>query len=282
METVTVQRLARLAARTRFELVEMFGHGKFHHFGGSLSCVEILVCLYFHKMRFAAGKLDDPRRDRFIMSKGHAVPTQYVMLSMLGVFPPEELRTIKRLGSRLQGHPDRRKTPGLEAGTGSLGQGLSIANGMALGGRLDGLDFNLYVVAGDGELQEGQIWEAAMTTAHYRLRNVCLIVDRNEYQSQGSVAATMRVEPLAAKWESFGWRALQIDGHDIRQIGAALDRLGDDDPRPLVIIADTVKGKGISFIEGSHRGHNYAMQEQEYLQARQEALGRLQQLEIEP
>lgn len=274
--------LERKAAEARVALVEMFSHGEAHHFGGCLSCVEIMVALYFYKMRVTPQNLNDPRRDRFIMSKGHSVPTQYVMLAMLGVLPMEELKTVKQLGTRLQGHPDMRKTPGIEACTGSLGQGLSVANGMALAGRLDRLDFNVYVLAGDGELQEGQIWEAAMTTAHYGLKNVCLIVDRNGYQAQGNVDGMMRIEPLREKWEAFGWRALRVDGHDIRQVCDALDHMGLENDRPLVIIADTVKGKGVSFLEGTYKGHNYALTEEEYLLAIKEVREHLHRLESAP
>jgi transketolase len=262
--------LARTAWEIRKKLIEMFSYGKAHHFGGSLSCVEILTALYFYKMRYTREMLENPERDRFVMSKGHSVPTQYVILSMLGIIPAEELLTIKRMGTRLQGHPDIRKTPGLEAPTGSLGQGLSFANGMALAGRLDGRKYNVYVVLGDGELQEGQVWEAAMTTSHYGLTNVCAIVDRNRYQSQGEVDELKGVEPIGKKWEAFGWEAVEVDGHDIGALCRALDGMGGERERPLAVVADTVKGKGVSFLEGTYKYHNYSLTEEEHKAAVEE------------
>lgn len=256
--------LRQVARRMRIELLKMFSYGKAHHFGGSLSCIEIVTALYFYKMNFSAGLLNSPERDRFIMSKGHSVPAQYVALALHGVLPLEELATIKRLGARLQGHPDMSKTPGIEAPTGSLGQGLSFANGLALGGRLDGLKFNLYVVLGDGELQEGQVWEAAMTTAHYRLGNICVIVDRNKYQSQGCIDDMMGVEPLQERFRSFGWDSARVDGHDLDALCAVLDRFDGQGRKPIAVIADTVKGKGVEFMENTHKYHNFAVTEEEY------------------
>lgn len=260
------------AWEARLELIRMFSYGKAHHFGGSLSCVELLTCLYFYKMHYSAELRNDPDRDRFILSKGHSVPAQYVILSMLGVLPEGELRTIKQLGSRLQGHPDVNKTPGIEAPTGSLGQGLSFANGVALAARLDSRQFRIFVLLGDGELQEGQVWEAAMTSAHHRLTNVCVLVDSNRFQSQGSVGEIKGVQPLAGKWAAFGWDVLEVDGHDVAQICGALDRVDDRSGRPLAIIASTVKGKGVSFMENSFKYHNRALSEQEHRQAEQEIL----------
>ena len=207
------------------------------------------------------------------------MPTQYVALALLGIIPLEELKTIKQLGSRLQGHPDIRKTPGIEACTGSLGQGLSVANGMSLGARYDKLKFNVFVIAGDGEVQEGQFWEAAMTGSHYKLGNVCLIVDRNKYQSQGAVNELMRIDPLEARLAAFGWRAVAVDGHNTGQICNALDLLETDPETPLAIIADTVKGKGVSCLENSFKGHNYAMTEAELQQAMAEVKTVLDNLE---
>jgi transketolase len=272
-----LRNLERTACRMRLTLLKMFGFGKFHHFGGSFSCVELVTALYFHKMRYSAPLYNAPERDRFIMSKGHTVPAQYVALAMLGVFPMEELSTIKRLGSRLQGHPDILKTPGLEAPTGSLGQGLSYANGIALAGRLDGLRFNVYVLMGDGELQEGQPWEAAMTTSHRGLGNVCVLVDRNGHQSQGCVSEIMNVEPLEAKWQAFGWETVRVDGHDLAAICAALDRFDGAGPRPLAIIADTVKGKGVSFMENTFKYHNANLTEAQFRQAEQELAARVEE-----
>ena len=221
-------------------------------------------------MNYSAENWNKPEHDRCIMSKGHSVPTQYVILAMLGIIPDDELKTIKKIGTRLQGHPDIRKTPGIEAPTGSLGQGLSFANGMALAGRMDETDFKMYVVLGDGELQEGQVWEAAMTTAHYGLTNICMIIDRNGYQSQGKVDAMMRIDPVERKWESFGWECVRINGHDLKALCGVLDMMDRNRDRPLAIVADTVKGKGISFIEDTFKYHNYAMGKTEYDKARKE------------
>jgi transketolase len=275
----TPREIERLAWQIRLAVIEMFGWGKTQHYGGSLSVAEIVAALYFHAMNYSAEQVSDPQRDRLIMSKGHAVPTQYAALSMLGVLPKEELKTLKRLGARLQGHPDARRTPGIEAHTGSLGQGLSFANGVALAGRLDGLAFDMYVILGDGELQEGQVWEAVMTAAHYRLGNVCAIVDNNHFQSQGGVEQMMGLEPLLERFNAFGWRALRVNGHDTAALCRALDALPEDRSKPLVIVADTVKGRGIRSLENSYVGHNYAATEEQYREAVQEVSAHLKTLE---
>lgn len=259
--------LEEKAWHVRLELVKMFSFGKAHHFGGSLSCAEIVSALFFYKMNYSAKNMDAPERDRFIMSKGHSVPTQYVALSMLGIIPEGELVTLKTLGSRLQGHPDVHKTPGIEAPTGSLGMGLSYANGIAMAGRLDGLRFNIYLVLGDGELQEGQVWEAAMNTVHRKLCNICVIVDRNKFQGQGEVDRLKRIEPLREKWQAFGWETFQVDGHNMKQICDVLDKFDGTKSKPFVVIADTVKGKGVSFMENTYKYHNASLSEQEYCQA---------------
>ncbi|TFG61205.1 MAG: transketolase [Spirochaetales bacterium] len=276
---VKIEKLIKTSAEMRLKLLQMFSFNKAHHFGGSFSCVEIVTALYFYKMQFRADNYLKPDRDRFIMSKGHTVPTQYVALALMGIIPDEELASIKRLGTRLQGHPDILKTPGIEAPTGSLGQGLSYANGFALGGRFDDLQFNIYLVLGDGELQEGQVWEAAMTAAHYGLSNVCVIIDRNRLQSQGKTDELMGIEPLAEKWKAFGWDTETVDGHDIRALADVLDTFPRKSGRPFAIIANTVKGKGISFMENTFKYHNFNLTEQEYLQAQKELQSRLKDLE---
>ena len=262
--------LRRAALEVRLELIKMFSYEKVHHFGGCLSCVDILTVLYLYKMKFSAQCAGDPQRDRFIMSKGHSIPTQYVLLAKLGIIPKAELATIKELGTRLQGHPDILKTPCLEAPTGSLGMGLSYANGIALAARMDGLKFNVYVLMGDGELQEGQVWEAAMTSSHYGLGNVCVVVDRNRFQSQGEVERSMGVEPLEEKWRAFGWDTVRIDGHDVRQICDAVDRVDGQRVRPLTIIADTIKGKGVSFLEDTYQYHTGKLSKEQYVRALEE------------
>ena len=271
-----IAELEKCAWEIRLELIRMFSYGTPHHLGGSMSCAELLSCLYFYKMNYDKARRNDRNRDRLIMSKGHSVPTQYVVLALLGMYPMEELRTIKRLGSRLPGHPDIGKTPGIEAPTGSLGQGLSYANGLALAGRLDKLSFRVFVLLGDGELQEGQVWEAAMTTAQYKLTNVCVIVDRNGYQSQGAVDQLMGIEPVDKKWEAYGWNTVIIDGHSVTEICAALDWLDGNNKRPLAIIAHTVKGKGVSFLEDTYKYHNYSLNEEEWAQAEKEILETLE------
>lgn len=262
--------LRRAAGEVRLELIRMFSYEKVHHFGGCLSCVDILTVLYLYKMKYSAQCAADAQRDRFIMSKGHSIPTQYVLLARLGIIPKAELATIKELGTRLQGHPDILKTPCLEAPTGSLGMGLSYANGIALAARMDGLRFNVYVLMGDGELQEGQVWEAAMTSSHYGLGNICVVIDRNRFQSQGEVERSMGVEPLEEKWRAFGWEAVRIDGHDVGQICEAVDRMDGRTVKPLAIIAETIKGKGVSFLEGTYQYHNSKLSKEQYLRALEE------------
>lgn len=262
--------LEAVSKEMRLDLLRMFWHGKAHHFGGSFSCVEIVAALYFYKMNISKELMESPERDRFIMSKGHTVPTQYIALSGIGVLPRDELKTIKQLGTRLQGHPDIRKTPGVEAPTGSLGQGISFANGIALAGRLDGLKFYLYLIVGDGELQEGQNWEALMTSAHYKLGNMCILVDRNKYQSQGSIDDLMGIEPLEDKFRAFGWESMRVDGHNIEELCTALDRFPISGSKPMAIICDTIKGKGIHFIEDTYKYHNYMLSEEEFRNAEKE------------
>lgn len=254
----------RHAAQVRLEIVKAMGPGQFHHFGGSLSAADIVVALYYYKLRLRPKQPDWPERDRFVLSKGHAVPALYVCLGMCGFFPREELATLKRLGSTLQGHPDMRKTCGLEANTGSLGMGLSVANGMALAGRVAGLSYRVYVLVGDGECQEGQVWEAAMTAAHYRLDNMTVIVDRNQLQAMGPTEERMRLEPLAEKWRAFGWQTSEIDGHDMGAICRALDEASKVTRRPSAIIAKTVKGKGVPFMEGKPGFHNARLDEEQF------------------
>jgi transketolase len=260
-------RLRRKAAEMRWHTVRMMGPNKAHHFGGSLSIADIVTALYFHKMRYDPGNPRWPERDRFLMSKGHSVPAQYAALAMLGVFPLEELPTLKHLGSRLQGHPAMHETPGLEGCTGALGEGLSYANGMALAGRIRGLSYNVYCLVGDGELQEGQIWEAAMTAAKHCLGNVVAIIDRNRLKAMDETECSKLLDPLPARWASFGWAVTEIDGHDLAAICNALDWADVQKQQPSVIIANTVKGKGISFVEGQAGFHNASMNEEQFQRA---------------
>ncbi len=262
-----LQELERRAAEVRLQIVKAMGSGKFHHFGGSLSATDLMVALYYHALRYRAEEPDWPERDRFVLSKGHAVPALYVCLARCGFFSQDELATLKQFGSNLQGHPDMRKTCGLEANTGSLGMGLSVANGIALAGRIRGLDYRVYALLGDGECQEGQVWEAAMTSANYALDTLTVLVDRNELQAMGPTEERMRVEPLAEKWRSFGWEALEIDGHDMRAICAALAQAKTVKGRPTAIVARTAKGKGVAFMEGRPGFHNAVVSEEQLREA---------------
>jgi transketolase len=268
MNEILLENLKRKALQLRYDVVEMIGVGKAGHLGGSCSCAEIVACLYFQKMRIDPKHPDKVDRDRFIMSKGHAALIQYAALAEAGFFPKEELKKVKTLGAMLQGHPDMTKTPGVEANTGSLGQGLSIANGMALGLRMDGKKSRVYVIIGDGELAEGQIWEAAMATTNFKIDNLVAIVDRNRLQATGIVAERFNTNPLAEKWAAFGWNVIQIDGHDVGQILDALDQAEAVQGKPTVIIAETVKGKGLSFAENNAAFHNGAMSSEQFATAK--------------
>jgi len=228
------------------------------HPGGSLSAADIVAALYFHELRLDPSRPDWPDRDRFVLSKGHAAPVLYAALAERGFFPVEELLNLRKLGSRLQGHPDMRKVPGVEMSTGSLGQGLSAANGMALAARLDRRDYRVYVLLGDGEIQEGQIWEASMAAAHYKLDNVTAFLDHNGYQIDGPVREVMSPEPVAAKWRAFGWHVIKIDGHNLSEILSALAEAKTVRGRPTMIVAETVKGRGVSFMEGQVDWHGVA------------------------
>ena len=263
-------RLAGVAASIRRDILDMIGcGGKVGHLGGSLSAVELVAVLYFQAMRHDPGNPDWQARDRFILSKGHAALVQYAVLAEAGYFPKAELGAVKQLGAMLQGHPDRRRTPGVEANTGSLGQGLSLGVGMALEVRLDAVGSRVFVLLGDGELNEGQVWEAASCAAHYGLNNLTAIVDINGLQASGTTCAVQYPQDIADKWRAFGWETRELDGHDLEQIldgyAWALGR-----SRPGVILARTVKGKGVSFAENRMECHNCAMTKEEYAMACQE------------
>jgi transketolase len=246
---------ARLIRR---HIVEMLHASRSGHPGGSLSAVEIVTALYFGGiLRFDPKHPESPDRDRFILSKGHGVPVQYAALAEAGVVPVSELRTLRRIDSRLQGHPVLGATPGIEASTGSLGQGLSIGVGMAWTARLDGKDTRVFVLLGDGECQEGQVWEAAMAAGHQVLSNLVAIIDYNKFQLDGAIDDIITLEPFAAKWQAFGWETREVDGHDIAQVLDALEWSKQTD-RPACIIAHTVKGKGVSFMEGENAYHGVA------------------------
>jgi transketolase len=262
-----LQELKSLCKEVRRDIVKMTAAAGSGHPGGSLSSVELLVGLYFAKMRHDPQRPDWADRDRFILSKGHVAPVLYSVLARSGYFPVEELLTLRKLGSRLQGHPHMLSLPGLDNSSGSLGQGLSQANGLALASRLNKQDYRVYCLLGDGELQEGQVWEAVMTAAHYKLANVCAIVDYNNLQIDGTVEEVMGLHPIADKWQAFDWHVISIDGHDIEQVLAAYDEAASVKDKPSVIIAKTVKGKGVSFMENVAGWHGRAPKEDELAKA---------------
>jgi transketolase len=243
----SLNRKAKIIRKNILKMLTVAGSG---HPGGSLSAVEILTSLYFHVMIYNPKDPAWEDRDRFILSKGHAAPVLYSTLAEAGFFPESELATLRKIKSRLQGHPDMKKTPGVDMSTGSLGQGLSAANGMAISAKLKNKDYRVYVVLGDGELEEGQIWEAAMSAVHYRLDNLCVILDYNGLQIDGAIdKVKSTLEPLLEKWQSFGWSVLEIDGHDIGEILSAFEQAKLTKEKPTIIIAHTIKGKGVSFME---------------------------------
>ncbi len=266
----SVKRLEEIAKKLRYDIVRMIGCGNTGHYGGACSLADIVAVLYFYKMKHDPGNPKWEDRDRFILSKGHSAPVQYAALAESGYFPVEELLTLKKLGSRLQGHPDLKKLKGIEANTGSLGQGLSIAAGIAAGAKIDGRAYKTYCVLGDGEIAEGQIWEAAMSAAFYKLDNLVAILDRNGLQATGRVAERLNPEPLDEKFRAFGWHVERCAGHDIEALIGVLDRIDSVRGKPAIILADTVKGKGISFAENNVAFHNGAMTKEQYEQALEE------------
>lgn len=243
-----IKRLEEIAKDIRRLIVQMLAKAGSGHPGGSLSSADLLTALFFLVLKHDPQNPQWPDRDRFHMSKGHCCPLWYALLAKSGYFPEEKLWTLRNLGSMLQGHPDRR-TPGVEVASGSLGQGLSVALGMALAGKLDKKDYRVYCLMGDGEIQEGNIWEAAMAAAHYKCDNICGILDYNRFQIDGKTNEVMNLEPLAAKWQAFGWNTIGIDGHNIREILNAYDSAKTVKNKPTIIIASTTKGKGVSFME---------------------------------
>jgi len=250
--------LKEKAKAIRVEILKMLTEAGSGHTGGSLSAADIVAALYFYKMRHSP---QDPKwreRDRFILSKGHAAPVLYAALSLSGYFEKSLLKTLRKIGSPLQGHPCSKKLPGVEISTGSLGQGLSIANGLALGLKLDNLPSRVYCLIGDGESQEGQIWEAAMTAAHYRLDNLCAIIDNNGLQIDGPCSEVMGIEPIVQKWEAFGWYVIDIDGHNMGSIVDAFDEAESVNGRPTMVVARTIKGKGVCSFEGKVEYHGTA------------------------
>ncbi len=254
-----IEEQIRVIRRHIISMIYSAGSG---HPGGSLSCVELLTVLYFSILNHNPRSPDWDMRDRFILSKGHAAPALYAVLAESGYFPVEELSTLRKTGSRLQGHPDK-KIPGIEVSSGSLGQGLSIASGSALNAKIEKSSSKTYVLLGDGECDEGQVWEAAMLASHYKLDNLIAIVDRNGLQIDGLTEKIMRLEPLTKKWAAFGWHVLEINGHDIQEIQSAFESAKKMKGKPTVIIAHTFKGKGVSFMEWISAFHGKSLTKEE-------------------
>ncbi len=256
----TDKQIKELEARTRQvrkAIVEIICRACSGHPGGSLSSADLVTALYFAVLRHDPKNPQWPERDRFHMSKGHCCPLWYTVLAEAGYFPKEELLKLRKLGAMLQGHPDRR-TPGVDVASGSLGQGLSVALGMSLAARLDKKDYRVYCLIGDGESQEGNIWEAAMAASHYKCDNLCAILDFNGLQIDGKVSEVMGIEPVKDKWQAFGWETIEIDGHNMPEILAAFDRAKTIKLKPSIIIAHTTKGKGVSFMENACHFHGNA------------------------
>jgi len=265
-----IKTLENIARQIRIHILRMLTEAGSGHTGGSLSATDVAVAIYFSKMRFDPQNPKWRERDRFILSKGHAAPLLYAILAKAGYFQMEMLSTLRKINSPLQGHPCSESLLGVEISTGSLGQGLSVANGIALGLKLDVIPARVYCLLGDGEIQEGQIWEAAMTAAHYKLDNICAVVDNNGLQIDGPVEEVMRVAPLHEKWTAFGWHVIEIDGHNMREILVALDEAENTKGKPTVIIAHTIKGKGVSFFEGKVEYHGIAPTQEELEKALKE------------
>jgi len=257
-KSLSVKQMQALAKRIRRHIISMIGKAGSGHPGGSLSAVEILTSLYFAVLRHNPSDPQWSDRDRFILSKGHAAPLLYAVLAECGYFPVDELLSLRQLDSRLQGHTDRTLTPGVEMSAGSLGQGLSFAIGVALAGRLNLKDYRVYVLLGDGECNEGQVWEAAMAAAHFKLDNLVAIVDNNGQQIDGWNREVMNIEPFGEKWQAFGWHILEVNGHDITQLIQAYRQARQVKGKATVIIAHTIKGKGVSFMENNPDFHGKA------------------------
>ena len=270
MKLTKVEELEKMARQVRKGIIEAVYSNQSGHPGGSLSVADILTVLYFKEMNIDEKNPNWDDRDRLVLSKGHCSPALYSCLANRGFFPVEDLKTFRNINSYLQGHPDKNKVPGVDMTTGSLGQGLSAANGMAIAGKMDGKHYRVYCILGDGEIEEGQIWEAAMAANKYKLDNLCVIVDNNNLQIDGTIEEVMSSYPIDEKFRSFGFEIIKIDGHDITEIIKAFDVAKNVKGKPTCIIAKTIKGKGISFMENQVGWHGKAPNEEQYIQALQE------------
>lgn len=265
-----IEELKQIAKDIRKGIIQAVYSGKSGHPGGSLSITDIMTVLYFNEMNINPEEPKDENRDRLVLSKGHCAPALYSTLAKRGFFDVQELQTLRNIESRLQGHPDMKNIPGVDMTTGSLGQGLSAANGMAIAGKLDNKDYRVYCILGDGEIEEGQIWEAAMASSKYKLDNLCVIVDNNNLQIDGTIEEVMSSYPIDEKFRSFGFQIINIDGHDIDEIIKAFEVAKNVKGKPTCIIAKTIKGKGVSFMENQVGWHGKAPNEEQYIQAMEE------------
>ena len=271
MEKISdVEELKRIAKEVRKDIIEEIYNAKSGHPGGALSIADILTVLYFNQMNIDTSNPQKEDRDRLVLSKGHASAAIYAILAERGFFNKEELSKFRKLGSMLQGHPDMKKVPGIDMSSGSLGQGLSIACGMALGSKLKKQNNRVYTIVGDGEIEEGQIWESAMTASHYKLDNLCLIVDYNNLQIDGKITDVMNSNPIDKKFESFGFEVFNIDGNEIEELINTFEKAKGIKEKPVAIVARTVKGKGVSFMENKQEWHGKAPSEEEYNTAMKE------------
>lgn len=264
---VDIKSIKSTAAKVRINIINMLTKAGSGHPGGSLSLTDLITTLYAYKLNHDPKNSKMQSRDRVVLSKGHAAPALYSVLAEFGYFAKEELNSLRQYGAMLQGHPDMKTTPGVDMSTGSLGQGFSASVGMALGAKLNKDDYRIYVFLGDGEMQEGQVWEAAMAASHYKLDNMCAVLDMNKLQIDGNVSDVMNVYPLVEKWEAFGWNIIKIDGHDIESIVKAYDAAEMVKGKPTIILADTIKGKGVSFMEGKASYHGVAPTDEEHEKA---------------
>ena len=279
MDSSEIKQLQILAAKSRMGAILGTYHAKSGHPGGSLSAADIFTYLYFKEMNVKPEQPDWEDRDRFVLSKGHCCPSLYATLALKGFFDWNELTSLRHVGAMLQGHPDMKGTPGIDMSTGSLGQGISAACGMALAAKLDNKDYRTYTVLGDGEVEEGQVWEAAMFASHNKLDNLVVIVDQNGLQIDGTVEEVAGIEPLDKKFESFGFEVIKIDGHDFEQIASALDKAKTVKGKPTAILAKTIKGKGVSFMENQVGWHGVAPNDEQYKQAMAELEQQLKEIE---
>ena len=267
MDEILVKQLEIAAVKIRMGIIEGVHSAKAGHPGGSLSCADLLAYLYMHRLNVDPADPKNPTRDRLVMSKGHAAPALYATLALRGFFPMDEMKTLRKNGARLQGHPDSKKIPGVDCSTGSLGQGISAACGMALSGKISCDSYKVYAILGDGEIEEGIVWEAAMFASHYMLDNLVAVVDNNNLQIDGKITEVMSPYPIDEKFKAFGWHVINIDGHDFNQMEKAFNEAEKIVQKPTVIIMKTTKGKGVDYMENSVEWHGKAPGDEDYQRA---------------